>query len=120
MSSRRRGDLNLIDELTPAPSRPGEASVPSAPQATKETKAPKAPASKPGGRVVVKIPAHTADQARAAVVWLQSHGHPSMTLTGYVEGALQARLERDKTELHGGEDFPPVEAQLRRGRRIGG
>jgi hypothetical protein len=70
--------------------------------------------------VVVKIRESVADQARAAVLYLQGHGYPTATLAGYVEEAIRARLERDRAELTGGADFPPVVTQLRPGRRIGG
>jgi hypothetical protein len=37
--------------------------------------------------VVVKIRGSVADQARAAVLFLQGHGQPTATLAGYVEDA---------------------------------
>jgi hypothetical protein len=70
--------------------------------------------------VVVKIRGNVADQARAAVLFLQGHGQPTATLTGYVEEAIRERLEHDREQLNRGEDFPPVATQLRPGRRIGG
>jgi hypothetical protein len=70
--------------------------------------------------VVVKIRGSVADQARAAVLFLQGHGHPTATLAAYVEQAIADRLERDRAELNAGEDFPPVIDHLRPGRRIGG
>jgi hypothetical protein len=69
---------------------------------------------------VVKIRGNVADQARAAVLFLQGHGQPTATLAGYVEQAIADRLEHDRAELNAGEDFPPVINQLRPGRRIGG
>jgi hypothetical protein len=62
---------------------------------------------------VVKIRGSVADQARAAVLFLQGHGQPSATLAGYVEDAIRERLERDRAELNQGEDFPPVTDHLR-------
>jgi hypothetical protein len=41
------------------------------------------------------------------------------TLAGYVEDAIRERLERDRAELNGGEDFPPVTNHLRPDQRIG-
>jgi hypothetical protein len=70
--------------------------------------------------VVVKIRGTVADQARAAVLFLQGHGQPTATLAAYVEQAIADRLERDRAELNRGEDFPPVMTHLRPGRRIGG
>jgi hypothetical protein len=69
---------------------------------------------------VVKIRGNVADQARAAVLFLQGHGYPTATLAAYVEQAIRDRLDRDQAELNGGEDFPPVTNHLRPGRRIGG
>jgi hypothetical protein len=69
---------------------------------------------------VVKIRENVADQARAAVLFLQGHGQPTATLAGYVEQAIADRLERDRAELNAGEDFPPAIDQLRPGGRIGG
>jgi hypothetical protein len=74
----------------------------------------------PSRRVVVKIRGSVADQARAAVLFLQGHGQPTATLAGYVEDAIRERLERDRAELNQGEDFPPVTDHLCPGRRIGG
>jgi hypothetical protein len=48
--------------------------------------------------VVVKIRGSVADQARAAVLFLQGHGQPTATLAGYVEDAIRERLERDRAE----------------------
>lgn len=69
---------------------------------------------------MVKIRGSVADQARAAVLFLQGHGQPSATLAGYVEDAIRERLERDRAELNQGEDFPPVTDHLRPGRRSAG
>jgi hypothetical protein len=55
--------------------------------------------------VVVKIRGSVADQARAAVLFLQGHGQPTATLAGYVEDAIRERLERDRAEFNQGEDF---------------
>ena len=74
----------------------------------------------PSRRVVVKIRGSVADQARAAVLFLQGHGQPTATLAGYVEDAIRERIERDRAEFNQGEDFPPVTDHLRSGRRIGG
>ena len=92
-----------------------DASAPAAPPASKAPSTPKA--SK--GRVVVKVAAEVAEQARAAVLYRQTHGDPLITLAGYVEAAVRDRLEQDKAALTGGADFPPAEVQLRRGRRLG-
>ena len=56
--------------------------------------------------MVVKTRGSVADQARAAVLFLQGHGQPTATLAGYVEEAIRERLERER---------PPAP-----GRRIGG
>jgi hypothetical protein len=92
----RKPRPDLLDELMPAPDAPP---------------APGPPRTLPPGpsrRVVVKIRGNVADQARAAVLFLQGHGSPTATLAGYVEQAIAERLERDRGELNGGEDFPPV------------
>jgi hypothetical protein len=67
----------------------------------------------PSRRVVVKIRGSVADQARAAVLFLQGHGQPTATVAGYVEDAIRERLERDRAELNQGEDFPRVTDHLR-------
>jgi hypothetical protein len=104
----RKPRPDLLDELMPSPDTPAPAERPhSLPPG-------------PSRRVVVKIRGSVADQARAAVLFLQGHGQPTATLAGYVEDAIRERLERDRIELNGGEDFPPVADQLRPGRRIGG
>lgn len=103
----RKPRPDLMDELMPAPA--GEAAA-----------RPAAALPTPSRRVVVKIRENVADQARAAVLFLQGHGHPTATLAGYVEDAVRVRLEHDRAELNGGEDFPPVADHLRPGRRIGG
>lgn len=73
----------------------------------------------PKGRVVVKVAADVAEQARAAVLYMQTHGDPLITLAGYIETAVQERLEQDRAALTCGADFPPAHVQLRRGRRLG-
>jgi hypothetical protein len=82
---------------------------------------PRLPAGPPEGRAVIKIRESVAEQARAAVVFLQGpvNGQPAATLTAYVENAVRERLERDREQLNGGESFPPIVHQLRPGRRIG-
>jgi uncharacterized protein (DUF1697 family) len=69
--------------------------------------------------VVVKIRGSVADQARAAVLFLQGHGQPTATLAGYVEDAIRERLERDRAELNQARTSRPVTDHLRPGRRIG-
>jgi hypothetical protein len=91
----------LAHELMPAP----------AAEAAAERPHPLPPG--PSRRVVVKIWGSVADQARAAVLFLQGHGQPTATLAGYVEDAIRERLERDRVELNQGEDFPPVTDHLR-------
>ena len=104
----RKPRPDLLDELMPAPdSEPATEQPPVAPPG-------------PSRRVVVKIRGSVADQARAAVLFLQGHGQPTATLAGYVEDAIRERLERDQERLNGGQEFPPVSTQLRPGRRIGG
>ena len=98
---------DLLDELAPLPTEPAPLARTPAPARGER-------------RAVVKIRESVADQARAAVLFLQGHGHPAATLAGYVEEAVQERLARDRDQLNGGEAFPPVSAQLRPGRRIGG
>jgi hypothetical protein len=49
------------------------------------------------------------------VLFLQGHGQPTATLADYVEQAIADRLERDRAELNGGEDFPLVATHLRPG-----
>lgn len=92
-----------------------DASAPAAPSASNGPSGYKAPK----GRVVVKVAADVAEQARAAVLYRQTHGDPLITLAGYIEAAVRDRLEQDKAALTGGVDFPPAEVQLRRGRRLG-
>jgi hypothetical protein len=104
----RKPRPDLLDELMPAPN------------AAPAGERPRIVAPAPSRRVVVKIKGSVADQARAAVLFLQGHGQPTATLAGYVEQAVHERLERDRLELNAGEDFPLVPDQLRPGRRIGG
>ncbi len=92
-----------------------DASAPAASSASNASSGSKAPK----GRVVVKVVADVAEQARAAVLYRQTHGDPLITLAGYIEAAIRDRLEQDKAVLTGGADFPPAEVQLRRGRRLG-
>ena len=92
----RKPRPDLLDELMPAP----------AAEAAAERPHPLPPG--PSRRVVVKIRGSVADQARAAVLFLQGHGQPTATLAGYIEDAIRERLERDRAELNQGEDFPPV------------
>jgi hypothetical protein len=105
----RKPRPDLLDELMPAPA---------ASSTGLKRLRPVEPG--PSRRVVVKIRGNVADQARAAVLFLQGHGHPTATLAAYVEDAIRERLERDREQLNGGEDFPLVATQLRPGRRIGG
>jgi hypothetical protein len=104
MAGRKRPDL--MDELMPTPSA--------------VVTSPARPVGAPERRAVVKIRESVADQARAAVLFLQGHGRPTATLAGYVEAAVLERLDRDRAELNQGEAFPPVADHLRPGRRIGG
>src|SRR6266571_8888425 len=100
----RKPRPDLLDELMPTPAA---------------TERPLGVRPGPSRRAVVKISEQVADQARAAVLFLQGHGQPTATLAGYVEAAVMVRLERDRAELNQGNDFPPVSDQLRPGRRIG-
>jgi hypothetical protein len=108
----RKPRPDLLDELIPT-------TGPTAATAAQET-SPPPPAGAPERRAVIKIRESVAEQARAAVVFLQGHGQPAATLTAYVEDAVRDRLKRDRAELNDGEAFPPVVHQLRPGRRIGG
>lgn len=107
--SRRGLAANPLDRLVGPGADPPTSSAPNEPSGYKA----------PKRRVVVKVAADVAEQARAAVLHLQTNGDPLVTLAGYIEAAVRERLEQDKAVLNGGADFPPVEVQLRRGRRIG-
>jgi hypothetical protein len=106
----RRDRPDLLDELMPPPPATATTTEPLA----------RPVAAAPERRAVIKIRESVAEQARAAVVFLQGHDQPHATLTAYVEDAVRERLERDREQLNAGEDFPPVISHLRPGRRIGG
>jgi hypothetical protein len=59
-----------------------------------------------GGRDPIWVDSLIARQARAAVVWRQTHGDHRATLRRLVDEAVSTYVEGLKAQLNGGQDFP--------------
>jgi hypothetical protein len=59
-----------------------------------------------GSRDPIWVDSMIARQARAAVVWQQTHGDHRATLRRLVDEAISGYVEQLKTQLNGGRDFP--------------
>ncbi|HET6883969.1 MAG TPA: hypothetical protein VFI31_27700 [Pirellulales bacterium] len=71
----------------------------------------------PKVRATLYLSAEVLDEARNAAVYLA--GYPArLTLTGLVENAVRAELQRLKDRYLGGMDFPHRQADLKGGRPI--
>jgi hypothetical protein len=108
------GGGSIIDRAIPKPGSPEpEPGSPTPP-------APPPPTARPASHLGVKLDQDLADAVRNAVLWLRSHGHPTATLTGYVEHAVREQLRRDTAALNDGKPFPPAGGRLPAGRPITG
>jgi hypothetical protein len=73
--------------------------------------------SQPKVRATLYLSAEVLDEARNAAVYLA--GYPArLTLTGLVENAVRAELQRLKDRYLAGMDFPHRQAELKGGRPI--
>ncbi len=76
------------------------------------------PVARPGGKeqTVVKLVGPLAGELKDAVWWLRQHVNPAATVAGIVEEAVRRQLADLKQHHNDGQDFPPRNGELPRGR----
>jgi hypothetical protein len=64
-------------------------------------------------RATFHLPIALLEEARDVVYWV-----PGLTMANLTEEALRREIQRIKEVRNGGEDFPPRESDLKRGRPV--